>query len=237
LIGIAGLLVCFYYNQIFYNQILWSSVDNPPLECGSNRYIVFAPGFNHDGRCDVSSPTEVDKPVINPGIANEKLAAYLFKNRKCFSVILTQRAISDVWLKNSKMTYPETGNLTEASYGLLKDSETKVYQMHKDDPDIPVRTFEALQCALNRLRNHQDKQIVLVAHEAHYWRAYFDLSSMHSATKIVNPNIRETPYPESMGPLIWSIRDFFARLRDVRKSRGDSMSCRPDIALPLISKD
>lgn len=168
--GIADLFVCFYYNQIFHNQIMWSSVDNPPLECDNKRYIVFAPGFAHNGRYDIPLPTQVDKPVIKLDKANEKIAAYLFKNGKCFSVLFTQRAISDAWLRNSKMTYPETGNLTEASYGLLEGSETKVYQMHKDDPDITVRTFEVLQCALNRLRNHQDKKIVLVAQDAHYWR-------------------------------------------------------------------
>jgi hypothetical protein len=38
--------------------------------------------------------------------------------------------------------------------------------MHKDIPDIPVRTFEALKCALNRIEDYPDKEIVLVAHDA-----------------------------------------------------------------------
>ena len=60
---------------------------------------------------------------------------------------------------------------------------------------------------------------------------------MHSAKKIVNPNIREVSYPESMSPFKWSIRDFFARLRDVHKSREDSIRCPTGVGLPLISKD
>ncbi len=185
-------------------------------------------------RIVVTPPTQVDKPVIKPGKANEELAAYLFENRNCFSVILTQRAISDVWLENSKMTYPKKDNLTEASYGLLEDSVTKVFQMHKDNQGISVRTFEALRCALNRLRNHQDKQRILVVHDAHYWRAYFDLSSMHSPKKIVNPNIRGVSYPGSKSPFVWSIWDSCARLRDVYMSRNTSVKCQTDVELPEI---
>ena len=222
-------------NWIFNKRTTLYMAESRTMQCNMKKYIVFAPGFSPDGRLNAVQPPKINQPVIQPGKANEELADFLYKNRHCFSVILTQRAISDVWLLNNLMSYSQTDNrITEGDYGVLKDSDTRVYQMHRDDPQITVRTFEALCCGLGRLENTQNREIVLVAHDAHYERAFFDLSSMHSPDKIVDPGLRNISYPDSMGPLGWSMREIFVRPVEVRNSWNLPCECQTAVALPPL---
>lgn len=236
---IAGIIICvagigYYCTQVVNEQVARYQTDLMTMMCDNNRYIAFAPGFDHDGRLDIQKSVKIDQPVIKPGKANEELADFLFSNRHCFSAILTQRAISDVWLLNKTMTYPEE-NPAEADYGVLDGSSTRVYQMHKDDPQITVRTFEALQCALDRIGNDQKRDIVLVAHDAHFQRAFFDLSAMHPPSKIISPKIYNISYPQSQGSKSWSRREFlFARPYDVYNSLTLPCKCRTAVALPPL---
>lgn len=232
IIGWAG--IGYYCARAINEKVFRDQPNIRKVSCDNNQYLVFALGFAYDNRLVLNGSPKVNQPVLKPGKSNEELADFLFANRHYFSAILTQRAISDVWLLNKKMTYPKE-NPTEADYGVLTGSSTRVYQMHKDDPQIAVRTFEALRCALNRLDDAGKKEIVLVAHDAHYQRAFFDLNLMHPQAKIINPEIPDISYPESRGPMSWSIREFFlARPYDVYNSRTLPCKCRAAVTLPPL---
>ena len=235
LISGGCLLLWYYFNLEFNKEITMARRDSKQMRCDSSQYMAFTPSFTHDGRLNTHQPTKIDQPLFKPGKANEKLAEFLFANRHCFSAIITQRAISDVWLLNKKMIYP-LNNPTEADYGILKGSNTRVYQMHRDNPQLNVRTFEALRCGLDRLKNADEREIVLIAHDAHYQRAYFDLSIMHPPTKIFYPDLHNIPFPKTMSSAFWSVREFFVRPMELYKSRNPPINCRPEIILnaPLI---
>jgi hypothetical protein len=223
--------VSYYCTQVVNNQMLKYQQKSEKMICKDKQYIVFALGFNHNGRIDIAK--SINQPIIKSGKANEELAKFIFENRHCFSTIFTQRAISDVWLLNKKMKYSKK-NSTEADYGILIDSSTKVYQMHKDDSQIAVRTFEALQCALNRL-NIKKKKIVLVAHDTHFKRAFFDLSTIYPPINIINPDIHNISYSSFGESILWRGREFFfARPFDVYNSLTLPCKCQTAVALPFI---
>lgn len=141
----------------------------------------------------------MNKVVIEPGAANEKLANWLSNNANRFSGIYTQRAISDAWVKNKTLAFSKL-NPTEVDYGVLKGTNLRVYQMHKHNPQIPVNTVQALQCALKRLNDKQE-EIILVTHHTHFQRAYRNFSAIYDKALIINPFIKDVPYPESHGPI------------------------------------
>jgi hypothetical protein len=101
-----------------------------------------------------------------PGAANHRIARKLEACADRFSLVLTQKAVSDA----------------------LKDSETlsngtPVRQMHKDSPRY-VGTLEALQCAVELLRAYpQATTLGLVAHDKHLARCRQALEAVLGSTR------------------------------------------------------
>jgi hypothetical protein len=157
--------------------------------------------------------------VIEPGKANEYLADWLEKHGECFSLVLTQKAISDA-LEGA---------------GVLR-SGTPVVQMHRHDPRTPVRTLEALHCALDRFENPPDS-VVLVAHDKQYERAFNDLRAIYPQCRIVNPCIMNVPYEDDslLNPFSWAFRELYiARPADYFRRRLDTVSCPDNVRLGRI---
>ena len=157
-------------------------------------------------------------------------------NARRFSIILTQRAISDVWLGNGDLIYPDPYHATENDYAYLKGTATKVYQMHKHNPNlVSVRTLEALRCAMNRLKGLPKKKIVLATHDKQYWRSYYDLASIHGKKDIINPNIRGVPHPQSQSAFHWMMREFYiAKPIEWFQRKFFKPKYRPEIILETI---
>jgi hypothetical protein len=120
--------------------------------------VVFALGFLHRGEQD---------GTIMPGEANTQLAQVLERCADTFSLVLTQRAISEA-LANPRA---------------LHDG-TPVLQMHRHDLQVPVRTLAALMCGLERLSVMPD-HIVLLAHPRHLCRALMDLKALYNGEILV----------------------------------------------------
>jgi hypothetical protein len=156
--------------------------------------------------------------TIKPGDANQCLADWLENHAARFSLVLTQKAISDA-LENPQA---------------LQDG-TPVLQMHRHVPGITVRTLETLRCALDRFDTLPDS-IVLVAHDKHYERAANDLRSMCPQCSIVNPYIADVPYKDDspLNPLRWALREMFARPADCIQRRWCTVSCRGKVRLEQI---
>lgn len=109
---------------------------------------------------------------------------------------------------------------------------TPVYQMHRHDPSVPVRTFETLRYALNRLA-FRPKYIALIAHDKQFERAFDDLSVMYPKRQIINPNISDVPYQntDKLNAFCWALREFYlARPTDF--IRRKLTSYYPEIEIP-----
>jgi hypothetical protein len=173
--------------------------------------VVFALAFENLGEID---------GVIRPGKANKHLANWLEKHAGCFSLVLTQKAISDA-LENENT---------------LKNG-TPVLQMHRHDPKMPVRTLEALRCALDRFDIPPDS-VVLVAHDKQYERAFNDLRSMYSQHDMVNPYIVNVPYKDDsfLNPLLWAFRELYiARPVDFLLRVFGTVNCPDKVRLGKIA--
>jgi hypothetical protein len=123
-----------------------------------NDSIVFALGFLHPGE---------KEGAIVPGEANIQLAQVLERCADAFSLVLTQKAVSEAL----------------ANPIALHDG-TPVLQMHGHDPQVRVRTLAALMCGLERLSVVPD-HIVLLAHPRHIRRALMDLRALYSGEVLV----------------------------------------------------
>lgn len=147
--------------------------------------VVFAPGFQYQG--------EDELDVIEPGPGNRYLAHWLDDHAEDIALVLTQKAISDA--------LPDPVQ--------LRDS-TPVFQMHAHRPDLPpVRTFEALHYALERLPEHP-VAIVLIVHPKHYRRTRRNLAQLYDG-QIIAPYLYDVPYRnESLfAPLWWALREIY----------------------------
>lgn len=143
--------------------------------------VVFALGFLHLG--------EKDGTII-PGQANVQLAQALERYAGRFSLVLTQKAISDA------LANPRT----------LQDG-TPVLQMHRHDSNIPVRTLAALRYALGRFAEVPEC-IVLLAHPRHCRRALMGLKALYGG-KIVVLHPGEAVYPSKhwIYPIRWACKN------------------------------
>lgn len=161
------------------------------------------------------------------------LASWLYDHANCFSAVYTQRAISDVWLDNQVLDYSYTQPMSEHSYGVLTGTDTKVYQMHKHVPTLsPVRTREALRCALDRVGETFQGYIVLVAHDKQFWRAFRDLIAMYPEHSVINPSIADVPYPNSESAYTWAIRELYiAKPMEFLQRQLTVPMCRQEVAL------
>ena len=143
--------------------------------------VAFALGFLHLGEKD---------GIIIPGQANVQLAQALERCAERFSLVLTQKAISDA-LANPRA---------------LQDG-TPVLQMHHHDSIIPVRTLAALRCALGRFAEVPEC-IVLLAHPRHCQRALMDLKALYGG-KVIVLHPGEVVYPSKHWtyPLRWACKN------------------------------
>jgi hypothetical protein len=177
----------------------------------SRESIVFILGFGYfekDG-------------VVTPGLANQYLAQWAEENADNISLILTQKAVSEAFDDPS----------------MLKNGSTPVYQMHAHRPDIsPVRTLEALACALERFEV-PPKTIVLVAHPKHYERALTNLEFLYPEGEIIRPLVTQVPYRDDscLRPLSWAFRELYiARPFEFLQRRLNMVKCREKVTLQKI---
>jgi hypothetical protein len=187
--------------------------------------VVFVLGFLHLGEKD---------GIIVPGQANVQLAQALERCAERFSLVLTQKAISDA-LANPRA---------------LQDG-TPVLQMHRHDSNIPVRTLAALRCALGRFAEIPEC-IVLLAHPRHCQRALMDLKALYGG-KIIVLHPDEAVYPSKHWtyPLRWACKNLpawpvdylllqsikhpaLAPLWIVLKQLGIRMDCPEELRLSTI---
>lgn len=146
--------------------------------------VVFALGFLHLGE---------KNGIIIPGQANVQLAQMLERYADRFSLILTQKAISDA------LGDPRA----------LQDG-TPVLQMHRHDPNIPVRTLAALRCALGRF-TEVPECIVLLAHPRHYRRALMGLKALYGGKIVVlHPSKAVYPSKHWLYPIRWAYKNLLA---------------------------
>jgi hypothetical protein len=146
--------------------------------------VVFALGFLHLGE---------NAGVIMPGQANIQIAQMLEQYADRFSLVLTQKAVSDAL----------------ADPNALRDG-TPVLQMHRHDPRVPVRTLAALRCALARFVEMPER-IVLLAHPRHLRRALMDLEALYEG-QIILLHPGETTHPNQHWsyPLRWTVKNALA---------------------------
>lgn len=198
-----------------------------PCQAIPKNSVVFALSFSHLGEKD---------GVIVPGQANVQLARELERCADRFSLVLTQKAISDAL----------------ANPGALRDG-TPVLQMHRHDPRIPVRTLAALRCALGRF-TEVPECIVLLAHPRHIKRALMDLKALYEG-RIIALHPGEAVYPSKhwsypigwacKNTLAWSVdyvliqsieHSTLAPLWSILKRLGIRMECPTALRLPTIVK-
>ena len=101
-----------------------------------------------------------------PGDANRQIAQKLEELASRFSLVLTQQAVSDALSNPIRLA-----------------DGTPVYQMHRHC-EVPVYTFAALQCGLDRLPPG-DWPLVVIAHPRHLRRARMGLSALAPDRRIV----------------------------------------------------
>jgi hypothetical protein len=98
-----------------------------------------------------------------------------------------------------------------------------------------VPTLEALCCALARFRSVPG-EIVLVAHDKHYDRAFYDLRARYVG-RIINPGIAYVPYRTDSRwlPFAWAVREIYlARPRDFIMRAMGRCTCQPNVMLPPL---
>jgi hypothetical protein len=158
-----------------------AEMPSPGIPKGS---VVFALGFLHLGE---------KNGKIDPGGANTQLADTLERHAGWFSLVLTQKAISDA--------LDESGSLQDG---------TPVFPMHRHDPEVPVRTLAALMCALERL-SVVPEHIVLLAHPQHIRRALMDLKALYSGEiMVLYPGRVVYPDKHWAYPVRWAIKNALA---------------------------
>ena len=171
---------------------IWAIYRKPPDETSCEDIpegsVVFAPAFLNLGERN---------GVIISGRTNIQIAEKLEQCAVRFSLVLTQKAVSDA-LANPSM---------------LADG-TPVEQMHRHDPNIEVRTFAALKCALARFRS-VPKRLVLIAHPKHHKRVLMDLRALY-AGEIIELHLGDVHYEDDhwSRPFRWAWKNALGWLAD-----------------------
>jgi hypothetical protein len=150
--------------------------------------VAFAPAFLDLGRGNGG---------IIPGKANIQIANKLEECATRFSLVLTQKGVSDALANPSSL-----------------GDGTPVEQMHRHDPNIEVRTFAALKCALTRFRS-VPKRLVLIAHPKHHKRVLMDLRALY-AGEIIELRLGDVYYEDDhwSRPFRWAWKNAFGWLGD-----------------------
>ena len=162
--------------------------DETPCEDMPEGSVAFAPAFLNLGERN---------GVIISGRTNIQIAEKLEQCAVRFSLVLTQKAVSDA------LANPST----------LADG-TPVEQMHGHDPNIEVRTFAALKCALARFRS-VPKRLVLIAHPRHHKRVLMDLRALY-AGEIIELRLGDVYYEDDhwSRPFRWAWKNALGWLVD-----------------------
>ncbi len=172
-------------------------------------HIALVLGFWHDGRIGDPGTTAAARP-ISPGAANEALAHWTFERRHRFGLILTQTAVSQVWINEGNLRLHDADVLTEkGERPCQKSDNTAVFQMHRDEEGANIRTLGALRFAAGRLSDTPTR-IVLVAHRDHIERARLDLECVWKGEAVCEAATAE--YPASITPQQWNAREWKARI-------------------------
>jgi hypothetical protein len=157
--------------------------NSPEIPAGS---VALALAFLNLG------PEEPAQPFgrLIPGGANRQIAKKLESLADRFSLVLTQQAVSD-----------GLADPTQLSDG------TPVFQMHRHC-DVPVFTFAALGCALDRLPPG-DWPLVVIAHPRHLRRVRMGLSALAGQRRVFYISSGPVIYQDDhwSRPLYWSAKN------------------------------
>jgi hypothetical protein len=147
--------------------------------------VVMAPAFWNLGK-------DPKTGKFIPGLANISIAQNLEECADRFSLVLTQKAVSDVWKD-----------------GTILPNGTPVQQMHKDCSHT-VGTLEAFACAVEWLEEHNIypmKTIGLIAQEKHLARSHQALKAVlrfrHPDTTIVDIHLGIVRYQDDAWDRPW----------------------------------
>ena len=177
--------------------------------------VVIALAFTHAGK-------DFNSGKYLPGEANKMIKQKLEECADRFSIVLTQKAVSDALDDENRL-----------KNGVI------VVQMHKDNA-INVRTLEALCCAVERLSDYpEDINIGLIAHDKQYKRARRALEAVlkqkKTGAKIVDIHLGKTPYQDdaSYRPWCWAARELFLAkpVQRLRAALG-CFECSSAVAIP-----
>lgn len=124
-----------------------------------------------------------------PGDANRQIAEKLESLANRFSFVLAQQAVTDALANPSQLT-----------------DGTPVFQMHRHC-EVPIFTFAALHCALNRLPSG-DWPLVIIAHPRHLRRVRMGLSALAGQQQIFYVASGPAVYQDShwSRPFYWSAK-------------------------------
>jgi hypothetical protein len=134
---------------------------------------------------------------LTPGDANRQIAQKLESMAEHFSLVLTQQAVADA--------------LADPTH--LADG-TPVHQMHRHC-EVPVYTFAALQCALDRLPPG-DWPLIVIAHPRHLRRVRMGLSALAGERRIVYVASGPVCYQDDhwFRPFYWTLKNGLGWLVD-----------------------
>lgn len=158
-----------------------------------NSSVALALAFLNLGPADPAQPFG----RLIPGKANRQIADLLEENAERFFAVLTQQAVSDALVDPTRLT-----------------DGTPVYQMHRHC-EIPVFTFAALQCALERLPTGQ-WPLVVIGHPRHLRRARMDIQALAGDRQITYVSSGPTCYQDShwSRPFYWTAKNALGWLVD-----------------------
>lgn len=164
--------------------------DGPAVPDGS---VALALAFLNLGPEDPARPFG----RLIPGDANRQIAEKLEALADNFSLVLTQQAVSDALDDSTRLA-----------------DGTPVYQMHRHC-EVPVYTFAALQCALDRLPPG-DWPLVVIAHPRHLRRIRMGLSALAPDRHIGYIASGPVCYQDShwFRPLFWTLKNGLGWLVD-----------------------
>jgi hypothetical protein len=167
-----------YFHKVFADEMTCEEIPRDS--------VVLALAFEHLGE---------KNGVITPGEANMEIVEQLEKCTDRFSLILTQKAVSDAMIRLGKV-----------QNGLFMGT-VKLEQMHEHHPKQRIRTLKALQLAIRKL-DPLPPALILVAHDKQIERALMDLRILYDGNIILWKHNRYAYARKGiLQPILWAYRE------------------------------
>jgi hypothetical protein len=105
-------------------------------------------------------------------------------------------------------------------------SGRELQRIHLDTKATDVNTLEACFCAMQKMKEHGQRKVVVVAHPMQLQRAFWDLEKVKGTKKewadyqLIVPEISNVPFPShsvqwrTRNRYFYTASDVFARIRD-----------------------